>query len=98
MRGLLKISPRSSGARHSRSRVPFVGNIALRWSASIGFIALSINISLRWSETNFHCCTWKLNLRCDSISRVYRLPIYLSLFSGEFLGQRDDDARTATLA
>jgi hypothetical protein len=27
-------------------------NIALRWSATIEFIALSINSSLRWSEMN----------------------------------------------
>jgi hypothetical protein len=40
-----------------RSETSFVSrtiaeNIALRWSATIEFIALSINISLLWSENN----------------------------------------------
>src|SRR5438034_9737100 len=35
------------------------------------------------------------DLHCDSISRVYRLPIIFIIISEEFLGQRDDDARRA---
>ena len=35
------------------------------------------------------------DLRCDSISRVYRLSNkYFIVISEEFLGQRDDDARS----
>src|SRR5438034_5502225 len=36
------------------------------------------------------------DLHCDSISRVYRLPIIFIIISEEFLGQRDDDARRAS--
>src|SRR6266536_4212010 len=36
------------------------------------------------------------DLHCDSISRVYRLPIIFIVISEEFLGQRDDDARRAS--
>jgi hypothetical protein len=35
----------------------------------MGLIALSINISLLWSENELHCCTWKLNSPKDELSR-----------------------------
>jgi hypothetical protein len=36
------------------------------------------------------------DLHCDSISRVYRLPIIFIVISEEFLSRRDDDARRAS--
>ena len=40
-------------------RQPYV---SLRWSEeNLSAVACSINISLRWSESQPDCCTWKLN-------------------------------------
>jgi hypothetical protein len=34
------------------------------------------------------------DLHCDSISRVYRLSVNIIVISEEFIGRRDDDARS----
>ncbi|MEA2204408.1 MAG: hypothetical protein QOE77_1184 [Blastocatellia bacterium] len=74
-----KISPRSSGAKRSRFPWTIAGNIALRWSACVvELIALSINISLRWSES---CGTAKLNLRGAAFVAEVEDPIQRLLAS-----------------